>query len=218
MNKIIYHLGTLLIITICSTFIACEHEPPGLYGAMLTGIALRNETYVIEVDSTQPPDMRRFVVPSISTDSLFGILQMGGWAETEAYGLYLDGRMTENLLSSNYCLYLAFTKGNTALLCMRFYGKQEIQYSYNEVGNILTLSHMCLPSAYFEIVRKQEVSYSTEANKILAISDKEMLLIGPGGLYDSDFDPPAPYSLRVFTHVSETDVEKWKGYYKASCE
>ena len=211
MRKSIICMCILLAGVVCTTFTACEKDPQILfYGAEATGIAIRNESYVIEVDSTQPADMRRFVVPPISKDSLFRYLLTGGWAETEAYGLYLDGSMTENLQNLYHGFHIIFENDNNALLIFRYSGTYGIRYTYDEENNYLTLSNLCLPPQYFEEVRKQEEGYSEETERIISISDEEMLVIGPGGLYVEDFDPPTPSSLRVFTHVSDDEAKDWK--------
>lgn len=211
MNKSIIFLCMLLAVAACTTFTSCENDYflPAHY-ELLNGVALRNEHYVIEVDSTQPADMRQFVIPPISKDSLFRYLLTGGWAETEAYGLYLDGSMTENLLNHRYDFHVIFDNNNDALLCLRFLRNQEIKYAYDEDNNYLTLSNLCLPSQYFEEVRKQKEGCSEDINRVISISDEEMLLISPYGLYDERYAPPAPYCLRVFTHASYDEAIDWK--------
>ena len=127
--------------------------------------------------------------------------------------------MTENLLSWEYSIMVVFYEDNSAFFGLRDYGAQRIQYTYDEENNNLTLSNFCLPDYYYQGVRKQQERYSEETDRIISISEEEMLVIGPGGIYDEDYDPPTPYSFRVFTHVLNNDqLKKWKNYDKVSCK
>lgn len=223
MNKNIIHLCALLIVAACTTFVSCEKdemEEPGPYGAQLTRLALHQDD-VIEVDKPEIYDFRRFKMASITKDELLAILQTGGWAETETYGLYDDGHLTENLLwtsresqqTRDDYMWLAFGHDGSALLCSPRYGKQQIRYGYDEDIRIFTIGHILLPMSDFAKEAGVPDFYWDLGYSVFSVSEKELLLIGPYRVQTGDDYSPWVHTLRVFTHVSDAEVELWKAYY-----
>lgn len=223
-NKNIIHLSTLLVVAACTTFISCgddEMEEPGPYGAQLTRIALHKDD-VIEVDKPEYNDFRRFKTQPIVKDEFFAILQTGGWAETETYGIYNDGHLTENLLWTSKdspqtrkdYMWLAFGHEPSALLCSPFYGKQQIQYSYDEENRLFMIGHILFPLTETAKEFGRESYYLEVGYSVLSISEKELLLIGPATTQIEDVNKTRVHTLHIFTHVSDDEVELWKAYYK----
>ena len=48
---------------------------------------------------------------------------------------------------------------------------------------------------------------------VFSVSENELLLIGPYRVQTGDDYSPWVHTLRVFTHVSDAEVELWKAYY-----
>ena len=215
-------LQALLVAVACVTLTSCSDKEedmvePGPYGAQVTRVAT-HQGDIIEIDENEgTSSLLRYKVKPIAKDELFALLQTGGWAETEVYGLYPDGHLTENLLwvnENNRFKLLAFDHEASALLCSPFYGKQQIRFSYKEEHNLLFLSNIQYPG----IIPKGEEDnpdyyfYEGETYAVLSISEKELLLIGHGA-FEKDAEVSTPAGLHVFTHVPDAEVEKWRIYY-----